>query len=169
MRKWLDVATVYIGTLIYWWLEDGYTGSIQDWSRSTGKRDLIIGLLNLWFTISDYLGDGFSTRYLQWLLSRLWVDGSITDNSLVQMDKILIDSRWDCIDRNHVFWPLTILFNVTEITGKILLDRNLMYSFTVYRIHSYCYCLLLLLHLPYIWSLFTDILYRYCHYIIPII
>jgi len=29
-------------------------------------RELIIGLLNLWFTVSDYLDDGFSTQCLQW-------------------------------------------------------------------------------------------------------
>jgi len=30
-------------------------------------RELIIKLLDLWFTVSDYLHDEFSTRCLQWL------------------------------------------------------------------------------------------------------
>ena len=37
------------------------------------------------------------------------------------------------------------IIHVTEITEKLLLDCNPMYNFTVYRVHGYCYCLLLLL------------------------
>jgi len=40
---------------------------------------------------------------------------------------------------------LLVLFHVTEITGKVLLDRNPMYSPIVHRIHGYWYCLLFLL------------------------
>ena len=32
-----------------------------------------------------------------------------------------------------------------KVTEKILLDRNIMYSPIIHRIHSYCYCSLLLL------------------------
>jgi len=31
------------------------------------------------------------------------VDGLVADISLVQMDEILIDSRWDCIVKNHAY------------------------------------------------------------------
>ena len=40
---------------------------------------------------------------------------------------------------------VTILFHVTGNTGKVLLDRNTMYSPIAYRIHGYCNCSLLLL------------------------
>ena len=33
----------------------GYTDDIDDQSRMTGWRELTIGLLNLWFTVSDTL------------------------------------------------------------------------------------------------------------------
>jgi len=38
-----------------------------------------------------------------------------------------------------------VYFMLLKITEKVLLDCNTMYSFTVYRIHSYYYCSLLLL------------------------
>ena len=41
-----------------------------------------------------------------------------------------------------------VLFHVTEITGKVLLDRNTMYSLIVHRIHGYGYYSLF-------WLLFT--------------
>jgi len=49
-----------------------------------------------------------------------------------------------------------------KIIGKVLLDRNIVYSHTVYRIHGYCYCL------SCIRSLFTDVLYCYYYCIIPV-
>jgi len=44
-----------------------------------------------------------------------------------------------------------------KIIGKELLDRNPMYSFTVYRIHGYCYCLLSLL----LFIMYTITIYCY--------
>ena len=61
------------------------------------------------------------------------------------MDEILINSRWDCTVRNHAFRHVTVLFHVTEITEKVLLNHNTMYSPIVHRIHGYWYCLLSLL------------------------
>ena len=50
---------------IYWstWL----IGNLEDQSRLIGWENWLHGVLDLWFTVLDYLDDGFSTRYLQWL------------------------------------------------------------------------------------------------------
>jgi len=53
--------------------------------------------------------------------------------SLVQMDEILIDSKWNCIDRNHIFRHATVLFHVNEITGKVLLPYVQFYCLSYTR------------------------------------
>jgi len=47
-----------------------------------------------WWLLCWILGLGFNIWCSQWLLLRLWVDGSVTDISLVQMDEIMIRFSW---------------------------------------------------------------------------
>ena len=68
---------------------------------------------------------------------RFWVDGSCYCYILKHMDEIVygLDNAW----------LLLVLLHITEITGKVLLDRNTMYNPIVHRIYGYWYCLLNLL------------------------
>jgi len=49
------------------------------------------------------------------------------------MDEILIDSKWNCIGRNHISDMLLYYFMLMKLLGKYCYP---MYSFTVYRIHD---------------------------------
>jgi len=51
-----------------------------------------------------------------------------------------------------------------KITEKVLLDRNSMYNFTIYRSHDYYYCLLLLL----LYTVNMDCLSIYCTVIVTV-
>ena len=48
------------------------------------------------------------------IILRLLVDGYVIDIALVQMDEILIDSRWDSIVQDQCLDLLLILIHVIE-------------------------------------------------------
>jgi len=90
---WPDVVDCLWETLIYWWLEDGYTDNINDYSWSIGMRWPVIDLLRWWLPyqilwhglILDVHDDCTETVGL--LISCNCI--------LVQMDEMLISSKWD--------------------------------------------------------------------------
>ena len=76
---------------------------------------------------------------------------------VVRVDEILISSIWDCTLTRRCRTVISI-FHVTEkLLKKILLDPYSMYSFTVYHIHGYNYCLLSLL----LFTVYTITVYCY--------
>jgi len=132
-------------------------------------RVLIIDLLDLWVTVPDYFD---MDHYLMFtmIILRLWIDGSVTDIALVQMDEI-----WLILDET-IYWPVSglvnVLFMLLKVTGKVSLDCNDRYSSirysSIHHIHGYCYCLLF-----FHYSQYTRLLllycYYYCHCIISVI
>ena len=52
---------------------------------------------------------------------------------------------------------IMVLFHVTGITGKILLDCNILYSSIIHRIHGHWYCSLPLL----LFTMYKFIVYYY--------
>jgi len=60
-----------------------------------------------------------------------------------------------------VFRFIIVLFHVTEVTGKVLFDRNILHSPIVNRIHSYCYCssVIVIIHRVYddCWMLYCTV------------
>ena len=57
--------------------------------------------------------------------------------NIILVDEILIDSRWHCIVRNQCLDVLLVLFHITKVIGKVLLDSNTIYNPIVHRIHGY--------------------------------
>ena len=48
----------------------------------------------------------------------------------------MIDSKWDCMVRNHLSRHVTVLFHITEITKKILSDHNTCIVLLFNRLHG---------------------------------
>jgi len=79
-------------------------------------------------------------------VSRLWVNGFLIVIFTVWVDEILI-SFYEIVNWLDDAELLLFSFMLLKVSGKVLLDRNTLYS-SIHRIYGYCYCSLFI-------SLFT--------------